>query len=217
MRRLPHQDAVDGGCGLEPRRGVDDVTGRHPLPLVGACSQRNQCLAGIDGDAQLEVGLLFEHPVANRQRRPNGPLGVVLMRHGGPEECHDRVTDELLDRPSEVLQLRAQPRVVRREQARTSSGSRRSEREVNPTRSAKRTVTTLRSSRGTAVTGNIAPPHSEQNFAPSWFLWPQAGQRVISRSVRRSPAHGRACLGRVRKSLLTYRARTTSDRQREMW
>ena len=94
-----------------------------------------------------ELVLARSRPVADRERRPHRPLGVVLVRDRRAEERHHRVADELLDRSAETLELGAQMRVVRREHARTSSGSSRSARAVNPTRSANSAVTTLRSSR----------------------------------------------------------------------
>ena len=62
--------------------GRRDATGHHPDagleigPVLGA--------VGGDGRDELEAG-------------PHGPLGVVLLRHGGAPDRHDGVADELLD------------------------------------------------------------------------------------------------------------------------
>src|SRR5215211_140777 len=61
--------------------------------------------------------------------------------------------------------------------ARTSSGSSRSERDVNPTRSAKRTETTLRSSRTGACASGA--PQFPQNRNPSGFSCPQRWQTTM--------------------------------------
>ena len=37
------------------------------------------------------------HPLADRERRPKGSLGVVLVAQRRPEDGEDRVADELLD------------------------------------------------------------------------------------------------------------------------
>ena len=55
-------------------------------------------------------------PVPDRQRRPYGPFGVVLVRHGRAEECDDRVADELLHGSPEPLQLCPYARVIVGEQ-----------------------------------------------------------------------------------------------------
>ena len=116
MRRLPYQYAVDRCRGLEPGGRVDDVPGGHPFALVWSRSQRDEGLAGVDGDAHLEVGLLFDHPVTDRQRSPDGTLGIVLVRDRRAEQGHDGVADELLDRTAVVFELGAKPRIERRQE-----------------------------------------------------------------------------------------------------
>ena len=86
-------------------------------------------------------------PVADRERRPDRPLGVVLVRDRRAEDRHHRVADELLDRAAEPLELGLQPRVVGIEEGGDVLGVHRLGLDVNPARSAKRTVTTLRSRR----------------------------------------------------------------------
>ena len=50
--------------------------------------------------------------VAHRERRPDGALGVVLVRDGCAEHRDHRVADELLDRAAPPLELVARPLVV---------------------------------------------------------------------------------------------------------
>src|SRR5918995_2452221 len=64
--------------------------------------------------------------------------------------------------------------------ARTSSGSARSEREVNSTRSTNRIETTLRSSGAGAARTN-GEPQRWQNRAVSEFCSPQLGHRTTAR------------------------------------
>ena len=50
--------------------------------------------------------------VADGERGADRALGVVLVRRGGAEDRHDGITDELLHRAAEALDLGAQARVV---------------------------------------------------------------------------------------------------------
>ena len=96
---------------LEPRSGVDDVAGGHPLAGLGTRVERDERLAGGDPDPHLELALLGER-VADGERRADGALGVVLVRDGRPEDRHHGVADELLDGAAEALELGAHARVV---------------------------------------------------------------------------------------------------------
>jgi len=49
----------------------------------------------------VQFGDAGEHSEAS----PYGPLGVVAVGERGAEDCHDRVADELLDRPPVFLDL----------------------------------------------------------------------------------------------------------------
>ncbi len=114
--RLADEDAVDRRVRLEPRRRVDDVAGDHALALLRPRAERDERLPGVDADAELELGLLVEDPVADGERRADGALGVVLVRDGSAEDRHHGVADELLDGAAEALELVAQAGVVRAEQ-----------------------------------------------------------------------------------------------------
>ena len=63
-------------------------------------------LAGVDADPRLET--MLGDRVAHLGGGPNCAKRVVLVRDGDPEHGHDRVADELLDRPSVPLEDRAQ-------------------------------------------------------------------------------------------------------------
>ena len=78
--------------------------------------ERDQRLAGVDGDPHLERVVLLAGPVADRERRADGALGVVLMRDRRAEERHHRVADELLDRTAEALELGPETGVVGRKE-----------------------------------------------------------------------------------------------------
>ena len=56
----------------------------------------------------------FSSSIASRiaEPRAHGPLGVVLVGDGRPEDRHHGIPDELLDRPAVELDLRPQARVV---------------------------------------------------------------------------------------------------------
>src|SRR5947208_1732480 len=71
--------------------------------------------------------------------------------------------------------------------ARTSSGSRRSERAVKPTRSTKRTVTILRSSGSAAAASGSGEAQALQNRASGGFSWPHLGQVCTDERVGRTP------------------------------
>ncbi len=101
---LADQDAVDGRSRLEAGSRVDDVAGNHALAECEPRSQRYERLAGGNGEPDLELALLAD-PVPDRQRGPDSPLGIVLVRDRRAEDGEHRVPDELLDGASVALQL----------------------------------------------------------------------------------------------------------------
>ena len=111
-RRFIDEDAARRRGDLHARRGVHDISGNHSLARVGPCVERDERLARCDADSYLELPVLGQQ-VTDRQRRPNGPLRIVLMRDRRAEHGHDRIPDELLDRAAEALQLRAHATVIR--------------------------------------------------------------------------------------------------------
>ena len=53
--------------------------------------------------------LLVARPVADRERRADGALRVVLVHDRRAEDGHDRIADELLDGAAVVLEHRRAP------------------------------------------------------------------------------------------------------------
>ena len=167
---------------LQPGGRVDDVARHDPLAELGASAELDDRLAAVDPDphAQVEVGLCriqIVDRLEHAQTGPNRPFGIVLVRHRGAEHRHHGVADELLDRAAEALDFRPNPGVIGRSRARTSSGSARSAAAVKPTRSQNSTDTTFRSSSaapGAASASGV--PQKPQNWKPSGFSRPQAGQ-----------------------------------------
>ena len=112
IRLLRAGDAVDRCHSLQARGSVDDVAGDHALALLGFCAQRHHRLTGVDADPHLQgehrIGLVqLGDRLEDRERGPDSPLGIVLMRNGRAEDGHDRVAYELLDSASVGLDLGA--------------------------------------------------------------------------------------------------------------
>ena len=78
---------------LEPRRDVDGVAGDERLRLTA-----DHDLASVDADACLET--VLQDSGLHLRGGTNGTERIVLVRDGNPEDGHDRVSDELLDRAS---------------------------------------------------------------------------------------------------------------------
>ncbi len=103
---------------LEARRGVHHVAGDHPLTLFGAGAEGHDRLAGVHRDADREVGVgaglvQLVEGLDDPQAGADRPLGIVLVGDRRPEDGHDRVTDELLDRAAVAFDLGPQQGVVR--------------------------------------------------------------------------------------------------------
>ena len=101
------QDLARRRLLLQPRGEVDGLAGgERRLAVV------DDDLAGLDADARLEPELA--HPLEDRERRPDGALGVVLVRQRHAEGGHDGVAGELLDdaavRDDAVRDLLEEPR-----------------------------------------------------------------------------------------------------------
>ena len=114
---LADEDPVDRSRGLQPGRSVHDVARNHALALVRRSVESDERLPRVDGDADVEVAsrlVLVQacDGVTNRECSSHRPFRVVLVSDGGPEHCDDGVTDELLHRSTEVLELLAGSLVV---------------------------------------------------------------------------------------------------------
>ena len=166
-----------------PRRGVDDVAGRHAFSRVGSRVERDERLARGDADAHLELTVLGER-FADRQRRPNGSLRVVLVRDRRAEDGHDRVADELLDRSAEALELGAHARVVglQEPRARPRGPCARRGREADEIAEEAGDDLALLALRRR---GERRCAHAEQKRASTAFSRPQLGQIVTQRRIGR--------------------------------
>jgi hypothetical protein len=129
VRGLADQDPAGGRERLETRGRVDHVAGDNSLARARLGVERDERLAAMDRDPELELG---RERVADRECGADGTFGVVLMCHRRTERGHDRVADELLDGAAESLDLRAyafevralkRPHVLRIELFRLRSGA----------------------------------------------------------------------------------------------
>ena len=102
--RLVDQDPVRRGRGLQTRGRVHDVPGGHAFSFRRPGTERHERFPGRDGDPHLEAVVLRD-PVPDRERGPDRTLRVVLVCDRRPEERHDRIADELLDRAAVALDL----------------------------------------------------------------------------------------------------------------
>ena len=113
VRLSPDQHAAGGRCVLQACRGVGNVTGRERLTRRRV--DRDDGLPGTHRSPELEIepgmrDVQFVDALDDRERRSNGPIGVIGLRERRPEHRHDRITDVLLDGPAIVLD--PLPRVV---------------------------------------------------------------------------------------------------------
>ena len=79
--------------------------------------KRHQRLARVHPDADVDGEPGVVRParargLLDRERRPNGTLGVVLMGCRRAEDAHDGIADELLDGSAEALELSSRQAVV---------------------------------------------------------------------------------------------------------
>ena len=86
------------------------------LALVDPCVERDERFAGRDADVDLQVSA-GSKLLTDRQRGPDGALGVVLVRDGRAEDRHHRVAHELRDRAAVPLEDCAQLGVIRLQEA----------------------------------------------------------------------------------------------------
>ena len=114
-RRRVHDDRADRGCALQACGGVDDVAGHHALASLGRAPRLDDGLScghrRPHGHVQPSVAQLLDR-LQDPERRANGSLGVVLVGDRRTEDRHYRVTDELLDRSAEALDVGLDPLVV---------------------------------------------------------------------------------------------------------
>ena len=111
------RDPVHRRRALQARSGVHDVAGDEPFSLLGAGTQGDDGLAGVDADPHLEgersvLVVQVLDRLEDAECGANGALGVVLVRDRRAEDGHHRVADELLDGAAVALDLLPQASVV---------------------------------------------------------------------------------------------------------
>ena len=104
VRLLADEDAVDGCSRLESSRRIDHVAGNEALAGVRTCVDAHERLAGVHGEPHVD-GILFDGPLADRQRGTHGALGIVLVDARRSEDGDYGIADELLDGASMALEL----------------------------------------------------------------------------------------------------------------
>ena len=83
---------------------LNDVADDDRLPLGRGGARRDEGFTGRNGDAHVRVLPVVGHQVADAQRGADRSLWIVLVRRGSAEHREDRLIDELLDVPVELLQ-----------------------------------------------------------------------------------------------------------------
>ena len=180
---LSDDDTVHRRRRLQARRGVHHVTRDHRLTERRPCAERHDCLAGVDGDPDLQVaaGELADD-VPDDERRAHGALRVVAVGERRAEDAHHRVADELLDDAAERLDLAAHAVVVRRQHCTDVLGIEpfgpgREPDEVDEDDGDDPPLVPGASSRRRS-----RQPQARQKRATAVFSWPQAGQTIIPRA-----------------------------------
>ena len=119
-RRLADVDAARLRDRLDARGGVDEIAGDHALGPRADRHRRFACEHARARPQFLRADLLAQrrHGRDEIERRADGPLRVVLGRHGRAPHGHDRVADELLHRAAvELDQPPAEVEVAREQLA----------------------------------------------------------------------------------------------------
>ena len=109
VRGEADRDAHLRGDRLDPRRGVDGISGEHPLPRTRRDPQADEGLPAVDAhpQAQRRAADRFEllRSLDDPQARADGTLRIVLVRGRHAEHPDDRVSDELLHHATVALDL----------------------------------------------------------------------------------------------------------------
>ena len=103
---------------LETGCGIDDVARHDPLATLRTSAESNDGLARRHGRSNGDVEALASESVdglEDAKRSPDRTLCVVLVRGGCSEDGHDGISDELLDRAAEALDVCLDALVVRPE------------------------------------------------------------------------------------------------------
>ena len=112
-RRLADQHRALRSHRLQAAGGVDHVAGDHPL-ADGA--DRDRRLSGQHAGSSLHRRPQPADAADELERRPHGPLGIVLMAGRRSPDGHHGVADELLDDAAVALDDPAREVEVRRQE-----------------------------------------------------------------------------------------------------
>ena len=111
VRRRPDQHASRRSRGLQAGGGVHDVA--HGGVVAAGPQRADEHLARVDADPNADGQVQVGHELGDRtlhpQRRPDSPLGVVLVGHRSPEQGDDGVTEDLVDPPAEARHVLHEP------------------------------------------------------------------------------------------------------------
>ena len=159
-------------------------------------TQGHRRLAGQHPGTRRDAGSQRAHRVDEIERRSDGPLGIILAGDRRTPDGHDRIADELLDRPAVTLDDVARQVEVPRQELPgvlrvATISERRETHEVGEQRSKRRGarrreragprmvfVSAVDEDGGSAVASRVA--HSPQNFSAASFRAPHAGQTAAS-------------------------------------
>jgi hypothetical protein len=97
LGRLADEDRPGERDRLEPRSGIDEVSGDHPLVHRAEGDRR---LTRQHPGPRLDPGTEAADHIHHVQGCPHGAFRVVLAGDRGAPDGHDRVADELLDDPA---------------------------------------------------------------------------------------------------------------------
>jgi hypothetical protein len=104
--RLAEQHSLRRSGGLQPGGGVDRIPHHRELPPAiwahGSEDDLSRVYADADAESAEERGLL-RRAALDLERRPNRPLGVVLVGDRRPEHRHQSIADYLVDGAAEPL------------------------------------------------------------------------------------------------------------------
>ena len=104
-RPLADEDRPRLGRLLEPRRDVDRVAGHEEVARAPASrlATTSPLLTPSRIGRSSPSARIVADAVAQLERRVEGPGGIIAVGGRQPEHRHDRVADELLDRPAVAL------------------------------------------------------------------------------------------------------------------
>ena len=185
------RDRAHRCSGLEPSSGIHGVPGDDPLSKLRASAERDHDLTGVDADSDRQVRsavfVQFLDHLEYPQPCPHRAFGIVLVRRGRAEHGHDRVSDELLNRPAKGLDMLPKQFVVgadhRADVFRVHAIPQRGG--ADEVAEQHRDDLPLVRNRGASAPSPV--PHLLQNLDPSGLSLPQSPQVSTEEAYARSP------------------------------